>query len=145
MDMTHVLLNKLTKIIPCKWTIKYTDDVLSNKRFHVIMGNQKSKPKTLNNGLAQGSVLVLVLFNVYISDLPETKSRKFAYTDDLGIVAKVSSLNTIETTLTEDLKSLEAYYKKWRLKPNSLKTVVSPFTLNNRESHRQLKVDSVVN
>lgn len=74
----HGLLNKLAKIIPCKWTIKYIDDVSSNRRFHVIMGNQKSKPKTLNNGLPQGSVLAPVLFNVYISDLPETISRKFA-------------------------------------------------------------------
>jgi len=58
------------------------------------------------------------LFNIYISDLPDIKSRKFAYADDLGIVANGPFLNTIEATQTEDLKPLEVYYKKWKLKPN---------------------------
>jgi len=32
-----------------------------------------------------GSVLVPLLFNIYISDLPTTVSRKYAYADDSDV------------------------------------------------------------
>ena len=46
----------------------------------------KSRLRRLKNGVPQGSVLAPLLFNKYISDLPTTVSRKYAYADDLVII-----------------------------------------------------------
>lgn len=39
----------------------------------------------LNNGLPQGSVLAPLLFNLYVHDMPKTKSYKFQYADDTAL------------------------------------------------------------
>ncbi|CAI6349690.1 unnamed protein product [Macrosiphum euphorbiae] len=58
-----------------------------NRRFAVHILASKSSKKQLNNGLPQGSVLALLtLFNLCISDLPDTTSQKFEYADDIAII-----------------------------------------------------------
>jgi len=59
----------------------------SNRSFALNTGNgQTSRLRRLKNGVPQGSVLTPLLFNTYISDLPTTVSRKYAYADDLAIM-----------------------------------------------------------
>jgi len=62
-------------------------EMVSNRSFNLYTGNSKrSRLPRLNNGVPQGPVLVSRLFNIYISDLPTTFSRKYAYADDLAIM-----------------------------------------------------------
>ena len=49
---------------------------------------QRSKLRSMKNGVPQGSVLSPMLFNIYIGDLPETTSRKYGYADDLAILLR---------------------------------------------------------
>jgi len=108
--------------------------------FRVFVDGKSSKFKTLYNGLPQGSVLSPLLFNLYISDLPGTISRKFIYADDMAIAYQHKSFDQIEIALSEDLKIMSDYFRKWRLCPNPLKSEVSCFHLTNNQKHRQLKV-----
>lgn len=78
----------------------------------------------LKNGLPEGSVLAPLLFNLYISDMPETHSRKFIYADDNAQGSQHKNPKYIEHTLTNDLLILEKYYRDWRLCPNPDKTEV---------------------
>ena len=58
-------------------------EMASNRSFTLTTGNSKrSRFRRLKNGVPQGSVLAPLL-NIYISDLPATISRKYAYADDL--------------------------------------------------------------
>lgn len=100
------------------------------------MGNAISDKKKLNNGLAQGSVLAPLLFNLYISDMPATISRKFGYADDWALVTRSENIHETENILTADLKKLESYFRNWRLKPNATKTEVSCFHLNNQLANK---------
>jgi len=62
-------------------------EMVGNRSFTLTTGNGKrSRLRLLKNGVPQGFVLAPLLFNIYISDLPTTVSRKYAYADDLAII-----------------------------------------------------------
>ena len=76
---------------------------------------QRSRLRRMKNGVPQGSVLSWMLFNIYISDLPETTSRKYGYADDLVILLRRPSWKEMEEGLNKDMTILVDYLRKWRL------------------------------
>lgn len=114
--------------------------MISNRYFCTYLGSDISRERKLNNGLPQGLILAPLLFNLYISDLPETRSKIFRYADDTALAYKSKNLGQAETILTEDLTSLCSYFKEWRLKPSESKTEVRAFHLNNNQTNRELNV-----
>lgn len=75
------------------------------------MYGASSKTRTLNDGLTQGSVLALLLFNLYISDMHETIYRKIGYADENAQEAQQKDPVFIENVLNTDLIKLEKYCK----------------------------------
>jgi Reverse transcriptase (RNA-dependent DNA polymerase). len=115
------------------------NNMIANRTFQLIMGESISCKKTLNNGLAQGSVLAPLLFALYLSDIPDTTSRKFGY-DDWALATVSKTLKEGEDVLKEDLNVMGKYFRQWRLKPNPSKTEVCCFHLHNACAKNQLKV-----
>ena len=101
---------------------------------------QHSRLRRIKNGVPQGSVLSPMLFNIYISDLPETTSRKYGYADDLAILLRDPSWKKMEEGLNKDMTILVDYLRKWRLQLSIGKTVSAAYHLNNREAKRELDV-----
>lgn len=128
------LLTKILQLFSCLILYKLLDDMLRNRMFSVHLGEMQSKLRCLNNGLPQDSVLVPILFNLYTSDLPPTTSGKFIYADDITLATQHNKFDVTEEILTNDLKLISDYIHKWRLIPNTDKTVVTTFHLNNRLS-----------
>jgi len=58
---------------------------------------QRSRLRRLKNG-----ALAPLLFNIYISDLPTTISRKYAYADDLEIMYADGDWQAVEGALSKD-------------------------------------------
>lgn len=135
------LMYKLMKVVPCRKTCDFIMNMLSDRHFKVFLNDECSNVRKLNNGLPQGSVLSCVLFNLYIHDLPRSKSRKFLYADDMAFAYQNKKFERIEKILTEDLIPLVSYFNKWRLIPSTSKTVVNCYHLNHREANRQLQVE----
>ena len=61
---------------------------LISKRIFVLKTSdgQQNRLRKLKNGVPQRSVLTLLLFNIYIHDLPNTISWKYGCADDLAIL-----------------------------------------------------------
>ena len=93
---------------------------------------QRNRLRRIKNGVTQGSVLSVMLFNIYISDLPETTSRKYGYADDLAILLRRPSWKEMEEGLNKDMTILVDYVRKWRLQLSKGKTVSAAYHLNNR-------------
>jgi len=132
------LLYKLSKCLPLR-CIQTVELLLQNSHFRAHMENDVSSWQRQANGLPQGSVLhlALTLFNLYTSDLPVTRSRRFIYADDICCALQVETFSEIECTLTADLAK---YNQLWRLKPSTSKTVTSVIHLHNNRSCRELNV-----
>ncbi|KAL3281617.1 hypothetical protein HHI36_004823 [Cryptolaemus montrouzieri] len=127
------LVYELFEVVQCGKIVKLIENMLSDRRLRVFIGEKSSRFNTLNDGLPQGFVLAPLLFNLYMSDIPETSSTKFIYADDIALVFRHYDFETIEHTLTSALDILNIFFEKWRLCPNPSKTEVSCFHLNNHE------------
>ncbi|KAJ4949564.1 hypothetical protein JOQ06_021074, partial [Pogonophryne albipinna] len=107
---------KLLRTIPDRHMVKFIMETLSNRSFILqTSSGQCSRLRRLKNGVPQGSVLSPMLFNVYIHDLPDTASRKYGYADDLAIMLSRPTWKAMEEGLNEDMGTLVAYLRRWRL------------------------------
>jgi len=81
------LICKLLRLLPDRDMVRKIMEMVGNRSFAVTNGKSKrSRSRRLKNGVPQGSVLVPLLFNIYISEMPTTVTRKYAYDDDLAIM-----------------------------------------------------------
>ena len=125
---------KLLRLLPDRHMVHMIMDMVSNRNFTFTTGNgQRSRLQRLKNGVPQGSVLVPLLFNIYISDLPTTISRKYACADDLAIMHADGDWQAVKGALTKDMATLGEYLQTWKLKLSTTKTVSAVFHLNNKE------------
>ena len=79
-----------------------------------------------------------MLLNIYICDLPETTSSKYAYADDLVILLRRPFWKEMEEGINKDMTILVDYLRNWRLQLSLCKTVSAAYHLNNREAKREL-------
>nr|CAH7712843.1 unnamed protein product [Callosobruchus chinensis] len=114
--------------------------MLSDRLFQVHLNGEISPFRNLQNGLPQGSVLAPLFFNIYVSDLPHTKSQKFMYADDMAIATQNKNTEPAEETLISDLESIHSYFDQWGLQLNAAKTEVSAFHLDNHLANHELEV-----
>jgi len=117
-------------------------EMVGNRSFTLTTGNgQRSSLRRLKNRVPQGSVLAPLLFNIYISDLPTTVSRKYTYANDLAIMHADGDWKAVEGVLTKDMETVGEYLQIWKLKLRTTKTVSAVFHLHNKEGKRELKVN----
>ena len=134
---------KLLRLPPDRHMVSFIMELARNRSFTLTTGNgPQSRLRRLRNGVPQSSVLAPLLFNIYTYDLPTTISKKFAYADDLAILHFTRDRQTLEGTLTQDMKTLSSYLQKWKLKLSVNKTVTAAFHLYNREARRELTINA---
>ena len=110
------------------------------RQFHVVIGGEASRTRKIKNGVPHGSVIAPCLFNVYISDMPDTESLKLGYADDWVLAHQSKSWNEIERVLSRDTTVLKSYFDQWYLKMNTTKTESSVFNLDNHQANKSLNI-----
>ncbi|KAI5739816.1 hypothetical protein M8J77_023748 [Diaphorina citri] len=112
-----------------------------NRRFQVILNGKNSRWRNQKNGLAQGSVLAPILFNMYTNDQPtNAHTRSFIYADDTALATQANTFELVEQKLENALKDLGKYYENNNLRPNPSKTEVCAFHLKNKKANRKLNI-----
>ena len=80
--------------------------MLTHRKQSVLIDDMCSDVKNVNFGVAQGSILGPVLFNIYDADLQENlKVKCFQYADDINIYdhAKISDPDNCRNTISQSL------------------------------------------
>ena len=128
----------LGKVLEMTGDVHLTDlirTMLESRRFFVVLNGKKSRWRRQRNGLPQGSVLALMLFNIYTNDQPvHADTRSFIYAGDLCIASQGNDFKDIEASLTSALNTMTTYYNTNQLRANPSKTQVCAFHLRNREA-----------
>ena len=133
------LLLKMQKLGVKGRLYNWIKNFLTNRIIQTKVNDALSSKKMLEEGLPQGSSLSCTLFLIFINDLPDIlKSEKALYADDLVLwnthtVAGISAMY-----LNADLKRLETYCQRWKLKLNQTKTVYTVFSNSSRVADRNL-------
>ena len=97
-------------------------------RTHVVdIEGHRSTPKTITNGVPQGSVLGPLLFIVFINDLPKAVKRSVVdvYADDTTISASAaweSAPTAIQDQLQEDMDEVIKWAYDNKMVLNASKT-----------------------
>ena len=87
-------------------------NLLSERRVYVELNNGRSRWRKQKNGLPQGSVLSLTLFNIYKNDQPILDGmRSFIYTDDLCVTAQYPTFQEVKQQIEEAPN--DTAYKRW--------------------------------
>ena len=132
---------ELLRTIPDRHMVGLIMEMLSTRNFvaHTSDG-QGGMLRRMKNGVPQCFVLSPMLFNTYISDLPETTSKRYGYADDLAILLRRPSWKEMEEGLNKNMAIMVDYLWNWRLQLSVSKTVSAAYHLNNIEAKRELKV-----
>lgn len=98
-----------------------------------------SSKEVLEKGLPLGSCLSSTLFLVYIKDLEDVISSENAlYADDLTLWATHSDLSIAASEIRRNLKNLENFFEKWKLKISEPKTVYTIFTKSHKAEKEKI-------
>jgi len=106
------LLYKFRKILPTKY-LNLLKSYLQGRHFVTKYNNETSRSFQIHSEVPQGSILVLLLYILYISDLPIFRDTTMCtFADDTAIFATHAEPTTASRNLQEHLNTVENWLKK---------------------------------
>jgi len=101
------LLFKLRNINTSTYLFNIIRSFLSNRQYSVRINDSASNLKSISAGVPQGSKLGPILFNLYVSDIPQSPRTQIAlFADDTTIFTESRNIEAISSNLQDHLNTL---------------------------------------
>lgn len=94
---------------------------LKNRYFNVEINTTTSNTFPIAEGVPQGAILSPVLFNIFMSDIPQNfreNTKLIQYADDTIIYNTDQNIQVSNSRLNTDLKIVNEYFNRWKIKIN---------------------------
>lgn len=122
------LLLKLSQYVVSGKLLQWFESYLDGRGQQCLVQGFTSSRSPVLSGVPQGSILVPLLFLVYVNDLPPVIQNHIAlFADDSRCSSVIDSLQDCES-LQKDLDSLQGWSDNWHLKFNTSKCEVLTVT-----------------
>jgi hypothetical protein len=104
--------------------IRYIYNFLTNRLTYVTINSSLSHPVFLHSGVPQGSALSPLLYILFVADIPPLPPNihLFQYADDTAFLALATTIQQINTHLTEAIRRFTDWCTRWKLTINPHKT-----------------------
>ena len=94
-------------------------DFLKDQKQRVVLNGQNSSWTNVEAGVPQGSILGLLLFLIYINDLPDNLSTNVKlFADDTSLFSVVHDITTSSYDLNYDLNRVREWAFQWKMSFN---------------------------
>lgn len=117
--------------------LNYLNNFLTNRKIKIVHKNFTSNPKTLENGIPQGSVLSCALFNIAIDTILtniDKPVQALLYADDLVIFATNRDTELSRNLIQNAINTLVPIIKKIGIKFSKAKTKAVLFTRKQKKN-----------
>ena len=96
--------------------LKLLTDFLQNRKQRVTLNGQTPFGTEVNAGVPQGSILGLLLFLIYINDLPDGLSSNVKlFANDTSLFSVVHDFHSSASDLNKDLKTINEWTFQWKM------------------------------
>ncbi|GFW68457.1 probable RNA-directed DNA polymerase from transposon X-element [Trichonephila clavipes] len=113
--------------------IKLISSYLTDRNFSVRINDTYSSHRPTEAGVAQGTLISPLLFNIYVNDIPIHHNTTLCmFADDTAILASHTEPKLVARAINRHLLVLEDWFSKWKIALNVAKTEAVFFTRKTR-------------
>ena len=140
------LLNDLNKSTLPPFVKRWLSCYLRGRQSKANFRNKQSKSRNVRTGVPQGAVILPILFNFYLKDLPFPPPgiKEIQYADDISIYSSGKSINSI--SISDYVDKVTDFLEERELLVSPEKSTVTLFTPNSHEAkiHPQIKIKDLL-
>ena len=99
--------------------LRLIKDFFSNRKQRVVLNGQCSSRMNVQARVPQGSILGLLLFFIYVNDLPDNLvSNPKLFADDTSLFSTVTDPNVTANQINNDLHNISTWAYQWKMNFN---------------------------
>ena len=138
----HTLINKIHKTNIPPTITKYIANYIKGRKAYTLFNQTQSKQRHLKTGVPQGGVLSPILFNIYMSDLPNPPENVYlySYADDITTLSLHHNIQTAQNQLQPYLEKIHKWTVDNDMKLSADKSTSTLFTLHPNEFNYKLNI-----